>query len=42
MQEYTDSGLARRGHKEVVELMEKGRWKFEYFKIGQDNKQLTS
>jgi len=27
MKEYNDSGLARRGHKEVVELMEKGRLK---------------
>lgn len=28
MKEYTDSGLARRGHKEVVDLMEKGRLNF--------------
>jgi hypothetical protein len=29
MKEYNDSGLARRGHKEVVELMEKGRLKIQ-------------
>jgi hypothetical protein len=28
MKEYNDSGLARRGHKEVVELMEEGRLNF--------------
>jgi hypothetical protein len=27
MKEYPDSGLARRGHKDAVELMEKGRLK---------------
>jgi hypothetical protein len=28
MKEYNDSGLARKGHREVVELMEEGRLNF--------------